>query len=173
MKNTATLGQIQKILTFLEGIPSEQVQKVIESGFFSDVIRNGELDVIAKQMEAKRLQEAWKLIGALTGFKDISITVPHVRYRYAESGEKGFQLRCWQGEHGYSNHTVGHVDSGTAKGKLLFETRISKKLDECQCCWLVQLQHLGLSFSGDSENEWVSENKGNFDIITLRPRKQS
>ena len=168
MKNTATLPQVMKILSLLEGISSDQVQKVIESGFFL----KGELDALARKVEAKRFQEAWQLIGTLTGFKDISITVPHVPYQYAESDKNAFQLRCWQGEHGHSG-TAGHVDSGSAKGKLLFETRISERLNECSCCWRSQLQCLGLNFDFNSnECEWICENKGNYDIIKLRVHEQ-
>ena len=108
MKNTATLGQINKILSFLEGIPSEQVQKVIESGFFSDVIRTGQLDALAQQKEAKRLEALWKVIGLLTNFQGISITVPHEPYQHANADQVyKFQLRCWQGQHGSTDRTCG------------------------------------------------------------------
>lgn len=168
MNNTATLGQIQKILSFLNGIPSEQIQKVIESGFFSDVIRNGELDAIAKRTQMDKVRAMWRIILTLTGGKDISITVPHVPLKGAESLDK-FQLRCWLGEHGYTDRTIGHVDSGSAKGKLLFEVYIPERIcKQCRCCWEHELYGVGINLS-DSDLDWMCEDKGNYDIVSLRP----
>lgn len=156
MKNTATLGQITKILSLLEGIPSEQVQKVLESGYFASVIRTGDLDEERKRADRKSLEQAWRLIGRLTEFKGISITVPHDPCQHRQNEGVVYQLRCWdKGEIGYPKR--GHIDQGSAGISCLFEATLPEQLKDCECCWSkleVRRHHLQTS------QEFLIETKG-------------
>lgn len=164
MKNTATLGQIQKILSLLEGIPSEQVQEALESGLLANVIRSGELKN-QKQQERKMLEKTWALIGRFTGFKSILITVPHDRCEHRSDEGVVYQLRCWEGK--YGNPKRGHIDGGDQ----LFEVMLPEKLDELD--WKCTLRNLGINVNDTDTTEWIKEvreSRGgfNYDLITIR-----
>lgn len=113
MKNTATLGQIQKVLTLLEGVPSEIVQTAIENGTLAEAIQGKTRQV--------RLKNDWRLVSLTMRPEDIVVTRPHQPYTYPVVGKKSkYQVRVWKGTHGEFKGQ-GHVSEvdGT---HLLFET---------------------------------------------------
>jgi hypothetical protein len=117
------------------------------------------------ETDTKLIETCWRIIGQLTNYEGISITVPHDQY----PGGEGYQLRCWQGRHGYTRR--GHIDKGTAEGKLLFETRIAERLNACDCCFPTALDHIGINHPDGME--WEREIKqskdgSSYDLLTLR-----
>ncbi|MCX6715473.1 MAG: hypothetical protein NT077_00455 [Candidatus Taylorbacteria bacterium] len=166
MKNTATLGQITKILSLLEGIPSEQVQKVLESGYFASVIRTGDLEEERKRAERKMLARTWGLLGRFTDFEGVFITVPHDPCGHRSDEGIVYQLRCWEGK--YGNPTKGHIDGGVD----LFEVMLPEQLKDCECCWKNTLNNLGLKVDDTETTEWVKEVReakdgSRYDLITI------
>ncbi len=113
MKNTATLGQIQKILTLLEGVPSEIVQIAFENGTLAEAIQGKTRQV--------RLKNDWRLVSLTMRPEDILVTRPHQPDTYhSVAGKKGkYQVRVWKGTHG-DYISLGHLSE--EGGQLLFET---------------------------------------------------
>lgn len=174
MNNTATLGQITKLLSLLEGVPSKNVQKALESGLFASVIRKGDLDEAKKSMEQDKLKAAWNLIGRLTKFKGIIITVPHDPCEHRHHEGNVYQLRCWEGKIGYPKR--GHIDGGVD----LFEVMLPAQLQECDCCWKETLSNLGINVhrSDSFEGEWVKEictakDGSKYNQITFKPGSEA
>ncbi len=181
---TATLKQGLKILSYLEDVPSEQIQKTIESGLLAQVIRSGELLNITQYVASDKIKCLWELIGVLTNYEGISITVPHAPYQSIrevlsqdrDAFQEHWQVRCWkesseaQSEsHGMSG---GHVDS--CHGLLLFEARLPRRLDNCACCFPSELDTLGIHCP--QTKVWVRKmievgnRRGSFDILTIGDR---
>lgn len=144
--NGASLKQGIKILGYLEGTDREQIQAGIESGFFSTVLRNGNLKSTRDQNESERISLAWEVIGTLTDLEDIKITVPRVPNPHSQQIGRAYELRCWKGPYGSAHD--GHIDSGSASGVLLFETFVPEPLKECACCFPEQLRRAGISITG-------------------------
>lgn len=152
MKNTATLGQTQKIMSFLEGIPSEQIQISIESGILSDAIR--------EQGQKNRVSGMWEMIMSLTGGTGISITVPHGPSEFAHGANK-FQLRCWFSGNEHIDSSYGNVFRYNSN--LLFEIHLPEKLSSR---WYEELRAVGMDFRGNTR--WLIEDKGNYNIVFNR-----
>lgn len=182
---TATLNQGLKILSYLEDVSSEQIQKTIESGLLAQVIRSGELLNITQYVASDKIKCLWELIGVLTNYERISITVPHAPYqstfevmpRDREAFQEHWQVRCWKAyssEAQAESHGMdgGHVDS--CHGLLLFETRLPKCLDSCGCCFPQQLSAIGIQ--SPQTRVWVRKTievgnrRGSFDILTIGDR---
>jgi hypothetical protein len=168
MENEATLGQIKKILSYLENVSSEDVQSRLPQ--ISAAIHGN----IYRVRDIERVKGMWKMILAFTRGNDVRITVPHVPYKYAEDRFNQFQLRCWLGEHGYTGGTSGHVDSGSAKGDLLFEVYLPTDLCNYSEGWAhalmdVGIDVMGVSVSAGRNGSWVLESRDKYDIVSFRP----
>lgn len=155
MKNTATLGQITKMLSLLEGVPSENVQKALESGLFASVIRTGDLEEAKKRMRQEMIQGIWNALSRVTDgkFTGVTITVPKDPCGHRSDEGIIYQLRCWGGGRvGYPKR--GHVDGGVD----LFEIMLPAPLEDCDCCWTNTLSHYGINTRGEGmEGKWVKE----------------
>jgi hypothetical protein len=159
---TASLEQVQRLLSYIEDIPSDQIELALGSGFLGEVIRSGNLTTVKSQMNLEKFKQLFWIIGILTGYEGITVTVPHVPLKRLNRGED-FQLHCWKGAYGYIRD--GHVDSGTAKGVLLAETFMSKRLSDCKCCYPQDLEQVGIQpYSGYT---WMRNVEEDCDILTL------
>ncbi len=172
MKNTATLGQVTKILSLLESVPSEQVQKVLASGYLASAIRTGDLEEERKRADRKMLERTWALIGRFTEFEGIFITVPHDPCSHRSEEGEVFQLRCWEGRYGIPKK--GHIDGGVD----LFEVMLPAKLPDCECCWKQKLDSLGLEVHDTETTEWVREVRNakdgsRYNLLTIRFKNKS
>lgn len=155
MKNTATLGQITKMLSLLEGVPSENVQKALESGLFASVIRTGDLEEAKKRMEREKVEAVWHSLARVTDgtFTGITITVPKDPCGHRSDEGVIYQLRCWSGgKVGYPQR--GHVDGGVD----LFEIMLPQPLRDCDCCWPDDLSRYGINTRSEGKKgKWMKE----------------
>ncbi len=171
MKKSATLNQATKILSYFSNIDSNQAQELIESGYLSDVVRTGSLEKAMVDMKREHFSEVWKMIGRLTKFDKIFITVPHDPCAHRSDDAVVYQLRCWEGKIGRPGR--GHVDGGVD----LFEIMLPAQLKECECCWKQTLQYMGLNMRDTEETEWVKEVRtasdgSKYDLITHCDRQR-
>ena len=152
---TATLGQIGKIINWLDGVPRHTVQE--RMGAICASIRGTLTPEEVAEAEIKKVSSVWDAIVKVCDCSDITFTVPH------KPQERGFQVRCWKGEHGRAQVDIGHIDKGTAKGQMLFETWMPERLEKfCTCCLKFQLQKIGIMVYG---GEWVMETREGYDIL--------
>jgi hypothetical protein len=145
----ATLGQAVKVLSYLDGLSVEQVQKAIESGLLRESIINGDLESIRKKANEDKILEIWKTIIRLTKGDGIVITVARDSCRHAGNG--GFQVRGWGPGRKYYP-TRGHIDGGVD----LFEFFLDKPLEDCGCCWEHTLSSQGIRVN---QHDWHKETK--------------
>ncbi len=169
----ATLGQIQKILSLLEGVPYDEVQKALGSSEFVALLRgektnskktNRQLeDELENKIRRRIYKESWRLVKTLTKLEDIYITIPHVAIN-----DGRFELGCWRGEHGHVS--IDHID-----GNDLFRIMIPRRLTACNdpdCLWVNNLEEIGLYIN--SYHIWKREirTSNGFKYDVLIPVKQ-
>ena len=171
MKNTATLGQIKKLLTLIENVPSDKVQEALGSPFLSEVL--------CGDLERVLLLDSWKLICLTANPEEIVVTKPHEVCTYFNSDLRKlgrYQIRVWKGSHGYFKGR-GHVSDGgfSTGGPMLFEYYYSGPQQSSENS---HPQTGGGEFDSGSHfffrgYEWLKETKtvpkkGSFDVFTLR-----
>ncbi len=172
--NTATLGQIKKLLTLLDQIPTEQVQEALGSAHLADVLNC--------RMDQKLLRERWKLVCQTANPEDIVVTKPHepATYFIGTSRVTKYQVRVWKGSHGHFKG-CGHVSDGglSAGGPLLFEyytdakQAVGSNYPQTNNAEFASLFSDGLSNGDFPGFKWVKETKlvekkGAFDVFTIR-----
>lgn len=166
MKNTATLGQIQKVLTLLEGVPSEIVQTAIENGTLAEAVQGKTRQI--------RLKNDWRIVCLTMEPEEIVVTRPHEPCTYYSVAGKGgkYQVRVWKGKHGHFKGR-GHVSDGgfSQGGPLLFETYEDiPQTSAKDPTYEGEMQNIEGTFPG---YEWQKETlkvegKGLLDVFTLR-----
>lgn len=178
-----TLPQAIKILEMLKEIPSDQVQKALETGFLSDTLKTGELNTIYQRFEAELFKNSWRIVCLTLQPEEIVVTRPHdVDTYHSDPKRKGkHQVRVWKGTHGLFKYG-GHVsDGGLSKGgPLLLEFyddggRQPEHMMNPRANGGT-LDNLDVVFPG---YEWVKETKGRdvlhggyqkYDVFTIRRR---
>jgi hypothetical protein len=186
MKNTATLGQIQKLLSLLEGIPSEQVQKAIESDLLSEIIRSGELSSIKEKHLREQFVNGWKIVMQLLRPEEIFIPCPRNACTYYDSDpdrKEKYQVKVWKDNYGYWKKSKGHVSHGGFMPKeaiLLLEYYDTKSfVGKSACPNIADTQLCGALSRHIECEEWhkeTLEDKGDFgatvylDIISVRKK---
>ncbi|MEI7513013.1 MAG: hypothetical protein WCJ74_00125 [bacterium] len=184
MKNTATLGQIQKLLSLLEGVTSEQVQSAIESGLLSEIIRSGELTSIKEKHLREQFVNGWKIVMRLIRPEEIFITCPRNVCTYYDSNpdRKGkYQVKVWKGNYGFWKKSKGHVSDGGSMPDdaiLLLEYYDTKNFSEKSSCPNIAGEQLCGALSRHIKcEEWYKETlegEGDYgatvylDIISVR-----
>ncbi|MFA6315002.1 MAG: hypothetical protein WC648_01350 [Candidatus Paceibacterota bacterium] len=177
---TATLEQIQKILSFLNDIPSEQVQKAMESGLFSDVIREGKLDTMFRRLKKEKLLAEWRMVCLLARPEEIVVTIPRDpdTYHGNDPHKTGkYQIRVWKRAHGHFKRH-GHVSDGGLSngGPLLLEyyyespqiqtiSHVYPQTGDGELCDDTTIFPKGYEWCNETK---TVEGKGVFDVFTMR-----
>ena len=114
MQSSVTLGQIQKLLSLLVGVTSEQVQKALESGHLTEIIRNGDISAVQEKIALQNFRANCIMVMKVVSPEDIIVTRPREVCTYYNDSRKGkYQMKFWVKQFGYPK-MKGHVSENRA-----------------------------------------------------------